>query len=220
MIDRFPTFRRWLDGAARAASAPHARKLRHTPSEAAERRRLKDDQLEVIRRLCRHMLIAALVSSSIRAGTFFQGDLTGLANESELVVLGTVREVKGLPGYWLATIDIEEVLKGPMAKAVMLQAGGTADDITSATVGERLLLFLQRGVLGNTEVRQVAWRGRGRMVVTSGDNGLIVRVPAEVRVPATVATLKTPIRADGSADVTLKDLREVVRSTAPERPSK
>jgi len=79
--------------------------------------RRRTPKLEVAHLVARQLLVAALISSSIRAGTFFQGDLTDLAKESELVVLGTVREVKGLPGYWLATMHVAEVLKGPIRKS-------------------------------------------------------------------------------------------------------
>jgi hypothetical protein len=164
-----------------------------------------------------NLLLAALLAPSrLHAGVFYQGDLADLAKESQLVVLGEVREVKGLSGgQWLATIQIDEVFKGPAKSTVTIWAGSTVEDVTSASVGERLVLFLQPSSVGDTDVKQVAWRGRGRMVVASEHEELMVRVPATVRLPPTLTPVKEPIRADGSALARLTDLRALIKSTLP-----
>ena len=176
-------------------------------------------RLEIVHKALMFVLSGILAPSLIHAGTYHQGDLADLARQSELVLLGEVREVKGQSGgYWLATIRVEEVFKGSAKGTVTMQAGGTAEDLTSASVGQRLILFLQSGTDGDTAVKHVAWHGRGCMSLILDPKefeGVLVVVPAAVELPPAVTPVKAPLRADGAALITIESLRRLVRATLP-----
>jgi hypothetical protein len=128
-------------------------------------------------------------------------ELKELVERSDIIVVATVEKIEAagdlikaagdeFPPVKLATAGVVETWKGPRVKEVCFVASPTVQcDITSAAMGERLVLFLNRS--GNAPIMTIAHIGRGRMVLEKIKGEQFAIVEHGVELPAGVKLVKS-----------------------------
>jgi hypothetical protein len=142
-----------------------------------------------------------------------------LAEVGEMIVLAKVDSVRGLAIFnnRRATATVTEIWKGPKAETVEYRVSPTfACDISDASLGETVLLFLAKDEKGRWEI---VWAGRGRMPLRMIDGKEYLTHFADVIFPDETASIKTPEKnKDGfEGAVELKIVKELVLKTMSQK---
>lgn len=106
------------------------------------------------------MFFVAIESASAKIAGM---SLVEMIKRSEMVVLAKVEKIEERKDFRRATATVSEVWKGRPIENVQFSALSTwTCDITSANVGETVVLFLAKGKSGDLEIMV---SGRGRMPI-------------------------------------------------------
>lgn len=142
-------------------------------------------------------------------------EFSDLVEASELIGVGEVTAVrKTIFGKRIAKAEIVESWKGAASTIEFLASPTWICDITGASVGEKLVLFLARTKKGRDRF-EILWAGRGGMPLRETETGVVVDFWPEVLFPDDATTLDGPepdfafIRS-----IRLADLRAMVEESS------
>jgi hypothetical protein len=163
-------------------------------------------------RCCVALVFAGLAPLGTTSAGVIYDDPTfdGMLNRSTLVVVARVSEVVDSNGDRIATARVRDVWKGISSKKVRYRAAGMGEDISGATKGENVVLFLK--TLPGLDIMVISDRGYGRYGIFGSDEGPLVLLTFEPR-PGTLSlvTVKMPGGQEAQA-VPLRALRDYVVS--------
>ena len=94
--------------------------------------------------ICLLTVVTAIGLTGV-AGMVRDVSLAELVDASEVILVGTVVEVRDVEGIRVARVEVEQTIKGPTYEEIWYLAQGTwACDITSGKLNERAILLLNK----------------------------------------------------------------------------